>query len=414
MKETVLLIPEYGQELRSSLQQIAQSLMRAAAERDDLKLVVPFPASGSRWKNWTPEKWQVDAPNVEFVPVVMDKYSECPLGRVSADWANGKFGGRTDYYVVATFRPTAAVGIRRLFSKLMVGFRPEVLNIYGIGDCDAFRAMSPDLPNEMLFHCLDSWNIIMGTESFGNHMFRQFSRLFVPSVCQEIRKKTTVEVIGVDTERLDKVVPMFPDNDKLRLVYGGRYTNEKCGKDYIPVATAAFERGLPIELGMFLVDNRMTINGGSIDELQRLPFVKIWRNAEPVDDNFWSYGKCSQLFLFTEKLANYGLMPMELLYLGVPGVFVDEPNVKGMIPEDYPYVYRTKADAMQAAQVLLSKLHRGEPVYDMEKMRRFIREKHNRKYFEKRVFDIAVALSSAKRNGVKVSSMKEILSRIEA
>ena len=55
MRETVLLIPEYAQELRGSLLHIAQGLMRATVSRDDIKLVVPYPIAGSRWKNWTPE-----------------------------------------------------------------------------------------------------------------------------------------------------------------------------------------------------------------------------------------------------------------------------------------------------------------------------------------------------------------------
>ena len=157
MKETILLVPEIGSnEKRGSLVQIAQGLMRAASNRDDIHLVVPYPKAGSRWKDWTAETWEVSSPNVEIVPVLMDKYSETALGRVSTDWGNSQFGGRKDYYVVASFRSTAPVGIRRLFCKYIVGFYPEVVNLFGIGDIEYFRTIAPDLPEEMLFHFVSS------------------------------------------------------------------------------------------------------------------------------------------------------------------------------------------------------------------------------------------------------------------
>ena len=408
-KETVLLIPEYSHEIRGSILQVTQRLLRAAAKREDLHLVVPYPMEGSRWKNWTPEKWDVASDNVEFVPVLMDKYSESALGRVSTDWGKSCFGGRKDYYVVATMRSTSSVGIRRLFSKPMVGFYPEVINMYLIGGIDYFKALAADLPDEMLFNFLHSWNVLYGTEGFASLMRKRLRELFVPTVCKNILDKTAHLSLGVDVSRLKTVIPKEKPEGQIRIAYGGRLVAEKGVFDYLEIGKRLYEAGLPIEMGFYFVFDRWGENTEKLAPFQQ-PYTHVAVNAVPIETNFFAYGASSDLFISTSKHEAAALAFQELLFLGVPGFFLEAEYVKGLVPEGYPYIYKTKSDLYAGVRDFCNRLQKGEaPSYDMRGVPSYIEEQHNRDVCEQRTLDLFVNLSRAKREKQKVGKICQLL-----
>lgn len=409
MRETVLLIPEYSHEIRGSILLVTQRLLKAAAKRDDLHLVVPYPAEGSRWKNWTPEKWGVASDNLEFVPVLMDKYSELALGRVSADWGNSRFGGRKDYSVVATMRSTSATGIRRLFAKPMAGFTPEVVNLYLIGGIDYFRTLAPDLPDEMLFNFLHSWNVIYGTDGFGQLMHKRLRELFLPSICKDIAGRTTQMSLGIDIDALRPVVPMEKPQGIIRVAYGGRLVAEKGVFDYIDMGNKLFEAGVPVEFGFYFVFDRWGENSDKLEPFRK-PFTRVEVNATPIETNFFAYGASSDLFLSTSKHEAAALAFQELLYLGVPGLFLRAEYVKGLVPGDYPFIYENRSEMYAALRSLCNRLQTGQGVpYDMKKVRHFIEERHDRNVCEQKTLDLLVNLACAKREKRSVKKICDLV-----
>lgn len=405
MKETILLVPEYSHEIRGSILQVTQSLLKYVATRDDIHLVVPYPAEGSRWKNWTPEKWGVSSANIEFVPVLMDKFSECALGRVSSDWANSKFGGRKDYSVVATMRSTAPVGIRRLFAKPMVGFYPEVVNMYLIGGIDYFATLAKDLPDEMLFNFLHSWNVLYGTSGFASTMYKRMTELFTPAVCRKVNARTMHMPLGVTLDRLDAVKPMAKPEGQIRLAYGGRLVEEKGVQDYLSISEQLYATGYNVEAGFYFVFDRWGAVDDKIAPYKR-PFTRVEVNATPVEEHFFAYAASADMFLCTSKHEAAGLAFQELLALGVPGLFLDAPWVRGLVPDDYPFIYKSKNDLSEAARMFCNRLQNEESLpYDMEKVKKFIRNEHSRSLCERRTVDLLVNLSRAKREKVKVEKI---------
>jgi hypothetical protein len=62
-------------------------------------------------------------------------------------------------------------------------------------------------------------------------------------------------------------------------------------------------------------------------------------------EDYWSALARTTAFLATAEEESYGLAYVEALAAGVVGVFPDQPWVRGILPERYPFVYRTAAEA---------------------------------------------------------------------
>lgn len=62
-------------------------------------------------------------------------------------------------------------------------------------------------------------------------------------------------------------------------------------------------------------------------------------------EDYWSALARTTAFLATADEESYGLAYVEALAAGVVGVFPDRPWVRGILPENYPFVYRTPAEA---------------------------------------------------------------------
>ncbi len=62
-------------------------------------------------------------------------------------------------------------------------------------------------------------------------------------------------------------------------------------------------------------------------------------------EDYWSALARTTAFLATADEESYGLAYVEALAAGVVGVFPDRPWVRGILPEGYPFVYRTPAEA---------------------------------------------------------------------
>lgn len=62
-------------------------------------------------------------------------------------------------------------------------------------------------------------------------------------------------------------------------------------------------------------------------------------------EDYWQALARTTAFLATADEESYGLAYVEALAAGVVGVFPDRPWVRGILPDGYPFVYRTPAEA---------------------------------------------------------------------
>lgn len=62
-------------------------------------------------------------------------------------------------------------------------------------------------------------------------------------------------------------------------------------------------------------------------------------------DDYWQALARTTAFLATADEESYGLAYVEALAAGVVGVFPDRPWVRGILPSNYPFIYRSPAEA---------------------------------------------------------------------
>jgi hypothetical protein len=62
-------------------------------------------------------------------------------------------------------------------------------------------------------------------------------------------------------------------------------------------------------------------------------------------DDYWSALARTTAFLATAAEESYGLEYVEALAAGVVGIFPDRPWARALVPEGYPFFYRTAAEA---------------------------------------------------------------------
>ena len=75
---------------------------------------------------------------------------------------------------------------------------------------------------------------------------------------------------------------------------------------------------------------------------------KEWAWVGPLTasrQSYWEHLARTTAFLATADEESYGLEYVEALVAGAVGVFPDRPWVYGIVPADYPFVYRTPAEA---------------------------------------------------------------------
>ena len=64
-------------------------------------------------------------------------------------------------------------------------------------------------------------------------------------------------------------------------------------------------------------------------------------------DDYWQALARTTAFLATASEESYGLAYVEALAAGAVGVFPDRPWVHGIVPDGYPFIYRTPAEAAE-------------------------------------------------------------------
>ena len=201
---------------------------------------------------------------------------------------------------------------------------------------------------------------------------------------------------------------MEKEAGKIRLAYGGRLVAEKGIFDYLEIAEQLYSSGHPIEYGFYFVFDRWSENDDKIAPFKR-PYSKIAVNAVPIEENYFAWAASSDLFICTAKYEAAALAFQEMLFLGVPGFFLDAPWVHGLVPDDYPYIYKSKSDLALGIRAFCKRLENGEaPVYDMSKTQDFIREVHSRSVCERKTADLLVNLSIAKREKKKIWRLQDL------
>lgn len=71
-----------------------------------------------------------------------------------------------------------------------------------------------------------------------------------------------------------------------------------------------------------------------------------WVGPLRTREGYWEALAATTAFVATATEESYGLEYVEALFAGVIGIFVDAPWARALVPEGYPFFYRTEAEAV--------------------------------------------------------------------
>lgn len=156
----------------------------------------------------------------------------------------------------------------------------------------------------------------------------------------ELAKKSKVAWVNLGF-RLDHVRPRHEPAIPL-VLYPAIYVSErKQPRLFLEVVERVHEK-VPIRVEARLHESHL------VSELAMRMSNRDWMWVGPLTstrDNYWDALSRTTAFLATATEESYGLEYVEALAAGAVGIFPDLPWAHALVPDDYPYFYRTPGEA---------------------------------------------------------------------
>ena len=170
---------------------------------------------------------------------------------------------------------------------------------------------------------------------------KQMALHLSPSRVAGALRKSLVCPLPVQCEKIDEAVKGIERNKKFTVFFGGRLNDSKRFDLILESYEYLFKFGRPIDIVI------TTGNGSSsfVDSKQ-YPHVKFHFNCARSD--YWKEAAKTHLFVCASEEEGFSVGFFEQLYIGMIGMFQDFPWVRGCLPKNYPFIYRTniERDAM--------------------------------------------------------------------
>jgi hypothetical protein len=194
-----------------------------------------------------------------------------------------------------------------------------------------------------------------------------------PSMVQKYLDNCNVIVSGVSVSKLDKIIAENPKYDKFTVFFGGRFSKEKRPDIMMDFVEHFFSYGRDVDIVC-------TTQHLSSRELLRL--TTKGRGSSIVDltlkcprDKFWQKAVQSQVFICTSADESWPNGFFEQLYLTQIGLFPDRPWVRATLPDNYPFVFKSKAEGHAMLRWIYE--HYDEALAKVSWIRDWVRENAN-------------------------------------
>lgn len=151
--------------------------------------------------------------------------------------------------------------------------------------------------------------------------------------------------------RLDHIQPR-QKTDVPVVLYPAIYLSEIKNPDTFMTIVDSVRQRVPLQVEMRLTEPDLTSTRGQ--RLAELPWVQIGpltTQRKP----YWEALAHTTAFLATAAEESYGLSYVEAMGAGAIGVFPDLPWAVALLPEGYPYLYRTPTEAEELLYRALTK-----------------------------------------------------------
>jgi glycosyltransferase involved in cell wall biosynthesis len=181
--------------------------------------------------------------------------------------------------------------------------------------------------------------ILFNSEQQRAQFAKTASAYIRPSVVMEMAKAYVVP-IGMD---VDRFTAADKSAGRIKWRWAGRLDSYKGADDALEIVDSAFRLGCDIEMTVTTfgtyVDSDYTR-----DLLAKYPHVKQDHNLSA--DGYVAALQDAHLFVCCSHIESFGMVAFESLLCGQVGVLLDKPWRKGIFPEEYPFVAKTKVEAV--------------------------------------------------------------------
>ena len=387
MQEVILFHNELTPNKSTSMFYTARSIIHEGAKRPDTKMVVLFPSDyGDPIEYWGPE-----AGDCDFFKIDLDKTSNLPLGYVNDSFR--PLQRRSDYFVVLNQRLTSGPMLHKTLCKPFAGFFPTIVNYVTCSDLGADEMMMhpTTIPESLLAHSL-FWNIFHN-ERHMKRVAKAMGQMFQPAVVRKFLQKSVAFNLGIDLGKIEGTSSLVRSDKDFVILYGGRPSSLKRLDLVVEICQVLFGMGVPVKLWLWLVTERVNNADAKVEALKRMPFVEVELNRR--SEEFYAACKSADAFIGASKVESYGLSYVEMMYGGAVGVFMDADWVHAITPHGYPFITKSKADAVRMLKLLWqdAKMRKEHS----EALQRFILAEHDREDHAISVVDACAKLSKAIR-----------------
>ena len=216
---------------------------------------------------------------------------------------------------------------------------------------------------------LYAWNLWESPILLASHL-ETMERWLKPTALEHIRQRSEITPPGIDTERLDLV--HSARNERLAagesgpcLFWGGRLANQKKVKTTFPLMERVRRQ----------TDCKVLVTTMDADaEWVRLEFPE-WEVHSGVNEHeFGEFLARGDVFLCNAASESYGAAWLEMLYVGLAGVYEEMWWNEHILPEDYPYRTPSRDEQVMTAIALI----RNWPV-QVHDFREWLKGQHDRR-----------------------------------
>jgi hypothetical protein len=250
------------------------------------------------------------------------------------------------------------------------------------------------------------WFLSPNDADIGRGLLRKY---VAPSELQRVTERPIVLPHAVDMTRIDEVMaelgprPARPP----RAFYGGRLMGKKRVKESADLLKPLFELG---EIGRYAITTNST-DSPDYGLLKARPDVEVFEPPSP-REVFLRRMHQADFFhcLSTNEAAGQGYFEMQAS--GLVGIFQKAPWMKGLVPEDYPFLARGAAEVAQMSRWVARNLE--EARRKAEDGRRTMREWYSadrvaREFYAHAERLVRLHLERNKHSGARSLLMQEML-----
>ncbi len=403
---------ELAPDRRDSIYYCSRELLRRALVSDKVRFISFF---DEEWEAGGEDYWKLPKDcGHKFVPVNYTGLARFPFGVPNASFMRIRKVQQL-YHVLFSQQTCGSLILKKMLGVPTL-LHPTIINWVHSDFNESAMSIYPSHKYEILCNLAAGWNIFHN-EAFMKRTLTHMRALFSGSMIRAyMRRSTSCGALGIAVREMDAVEPFRGHEGKFVMVYGGRLSIQKGIDKMLLAAAKLVAMGVPLVFELFVTkaEGSSSQDNQKSEESVRATLAKFMKRKDSSFVNvhfnvphadYYAMCKRADAFYCPSIAESYGISWVEQMYGGAVGVYSQKPWIKGILPDDYPYVAR----GLDEAVAMLHGIWKDGGKAIRERMRKFILEYHNNDTYNDKVIEHLYRLTRALKEKRKVTSWKEVM-----